>query len=172
MLTIFINNIMQKENIFKTKTGYCHILPDKIILTRDGVIGNVSKVFFGNEITRMIIIYSAIAVFVLYFAVKAYQKGEMFSVIFRSSVAAYLIYKIKLSMNFSAASTIERNKIKEVKFIDAKYGATRSRFEVLFEDEKGKLKTRLILLPGSLDGGESETAKALEIMKSENITWK
>ena len=72
-------------------------------------------------------------------------------------------------MNYSATSTIERNKIKEVKFIDAKYGATRSRFEVLFEDEKGKIKTRLILLPGSLNDGENETKKALEIMKTEKI---
>ncbi|MFD2907222.1 hypothetical protein ACFSX9_00595 [Flavobacterium ardleyense] len=72
-------------------------------------------------------------------------------------------------MNYSATPIIERNKIKNAKFIDAKYGATRSRFEVLFADEKGKIKTRIILLPGSLNDGEEETKKALEIMKNEKI---
>ena len=56
-----------------------------------------------------------------------------------------------------------------MKFYDAKFGSTRSRFEVIFEDEKGNLQTRLILLPGSLDNGESETKKALQIMKAEKL---
>ena len=80
-----------------------------------------------------------------------------------------MLFKIKQSLNFSATPIIERNKIKEVKFYDAKFGATRSRFEVIFEDENGNLKTRLILLPGSLDNGESETKKALQIMKAEKL---
>ena len=37
------------------------------------------------------------------------------------------------------------------------------------EDENGNLKTKLILLPGSLDNGESETKKALQIMKAEKL---
>lgn len=163
---------MQNEKVFKTKTGYCHILPDKIILTRDGIIGNVSQVIVGNGISRILIIYSLISITLLYFAFNAYQENKSVTALFNIGLACYLIYKVKLSMNYSATSLIERNNIKEVKFIDAKYGATRSRFEVLFEDEKGKLKTRLILLPGSVNDGESETKKALEIMESEKIYWK
>ena len=160
---------MEIEKKFKTKTGFCHILPDKIILTRDGIIGNVSKISVGNGISRILIIYSSFAIFLLYFGFKAYQENNVVTALFYIFFAFYLLFKVKQSMNYSAASTIERNKIKEVKFIDAKYGATRSRFEVLFEDEKGKIKTRLILLPGSLNDGENETKKALEIMKTEYI---
>ena len=160
---------MENEKRFKTKTGYCHILPDKIVLTRDGIIGNISQTVVGNGIFRILIIYSAFSIFLLYFAFKAYQENKIFTTLFHIVFAGYLFYKIKQSMNYSATSSIERNKIKEVKFIDAKYGATRSRFDVLFEDEKGKIKTRLILLPGSLNDGENETKKALEIMKSEKI---
>jgi Ca2+/Na+ antiporter len=163
---------MQNENTFKTKTGYCHILPDKIILTRDGIIGSVSQVVIGNGISRILIIYSAFAVFLFYYSFKAYQEEKIVTALFYCLFAGFLLYKVKQSMNYSATSIIERNKIKEVKFIDAKYGATRSRFEVLFEDEKGKLKTRLIMLPGSLSDGKSETEKALEIMKSEKIAWR
>jgi hypothetical protein len=160
---------MEIEKKFKTKTGFCHILSDKIILTKDGNIGSVAKDTVGNKIYRILIIYSAFAIFLLYFAFKAYQEGKIVTALFYSGFSGFLLFKIKQSSNYSATSTIERKKIKEVKFIDAKYGATRSRFEVLFEDENGKIKTRLILLPGSLNDGENETKKALEIMKSENI---
>lgn len=161
---------MQNGKIFKTKTGYCHILSDKIILTRDGIIGNVSQVIVGNGISRILIIYLAIALMLLYFAFNAYQENKIVTALFNIVLAGFVMYKLKSSMNYSATPIIERNKIKEVKFIDAKYGAARSRFEVVFEDEKGNLKTRLILLPGSLSYGQVETEKALEIMKSENIS--
>ncbi len=161
---------MEVEKKFRTKTGFCHILPEQIILSRDGIAGNIAKITVGNKISRILIFYSIIALLLFYFAFEAFQEGrKIVTSIFYFSFASYLIYKIKSSMNYSATSTIQRNKIKDVKFIDAKYGVTRSRFEILFEDEKGKLKTRLILLPGSLNDGENETEKALEIMKSEKI---
>lgn len=160
---------MENEKTFKTKTGYCHVLPDKIVLTRDGIIGNISQTVIGNGISKILLIYSAISIFLLYFAFKAYQENKIATTLFHLGFAGYLFYKAKQSMNYSATPTIERNTIKELKFIDAKYGATRSRFEILFEDEKGKIKTRLILLPDSLNDGEKETKKALDIMKSEKI---
>jgi hypothetical protein len=47
---------MESEKIFKTKTGFCHILPDKIVLKRDGVVGNAAKVTVGNNIARILLI--------------------------------------------------------------------------------------------------------------------
>jgi hypothetical protein len=160
---------MENKNTFKTKTGFCHILPDKIILTRDGIIGNVAKVTIGNGISRILIIYGGISIFLLYSAFNDYKKGENFSTILFGFLALYLIYGIAKSINNSASPIIERNKIKDAKFINAKMGLTRSRFEILFEDENGKIKKRLILLPGSLNDGQNETEKALKIMKEEKI---
>lgn len=34
---------------FKTKTGFCHISTNEIQLTRDGVVGNFSKVVSGKK---------------------------------------------------------------------------------------------------------------------------
>lgn len=53
---------MEQEKTFKTKTGFCHILLDKIVLTRDGVVGNVAKVTVGKSIARILIIYGAMTV--------------------------------------------------------------------------------------------------------------
>ena len=57
---------MESEKKFKTKTGFCHILPDKIVLTRDGVVGNMAKVMLGNNISRILIIYGLIAIALIY----------------------------------------------------------------------------------------------------------
>ncbi|WP_281239946.1 phosphoribosylaminoimidazolesuccinocarboxamide synthase [Flavobacterium praedii] len=160
---------MENEKTFRTKTGFCHILSDKIILTRDGIIGNVAKITVGNGISRTLLIYSTISIFLLYSAYSSLQKGENVSVLFFGLLAIFLIYGIIKSINNSATPIIERSKIKEAKFINAKVGLTRSRFEILFEDENGKLKKRLIMLPGSLNDGTNETEKALTIMKSERI---
>jgi len=48
-------------------------------------------------------------------------------------------------------------------------GISRSRFEILFKNENGKLKKRLIMLPGSLSSGDKHTVTALEIMKDAGL---
>ena len=160
---------MEDEKKFKTKTGYCHVLPDKIVLTRDGIIGNVSQTVNGNSIFRILLIYSAISIFLLYKTYSSFIKGQNLFALFFVVIAFYLIYSIIKSINNSATPIIHRDKIKEAKFIKAIPRVTRSRFEILFEDEKGKIKKRIIMLPGSLNDGENETEKAVEIMKSKKI---
>lgn len=61
-----------------------------------------------------------------------------------------------------------RRDIKTTKFIKGTSGLSRSRFEIEF-NEGGKIKKRLILLPGSLTGGLDETDKAVKIMKEEKL---
>lgn len=152
------------EKLFRTKTGFCHVLPDKIVLTRDGIRGNAAKVIVGNSISRILIIYGVISCGLFYFAYKSYTIGQLAQTIFFGILGVYLIFGIAKSMNNSSAPIIERDKIRDVKFKRAIVGLTRSRFEVLFENEQGKVKKRLIMLPDSLSDGQNETEKALNIM--------
>ena len=160
---------MLKINVNKTKTGFCHILPDKIILTRDGIIGNVSMVTVGNNIARTLIIYGALTLGLFYFGFEAYKNGQSVQPVLFGLIGLYLIYGIISSLNNSATPIIDRKKIKDIKLKKAIKGLTRSRFEVMFEDDNGKIKKRLIMLPGSLTDGQNETEKAVEIMKTENL---
>ena len=160
---------MDNEKIFKTKTGFCHILPDKIILTRDGIIGNVAKVTVGNNISRILIIYVIISVGLFYFAFDSYKNEQIIQSILFGLIGIYLVYGITSSINNSATPIIERQKIKNVKFKKAILGLTRSRFEISFEDRNGKERKRLIMLPGSMTNGQNETEKALKIMTEENL---
>lgn len=160
---------METEKKFKTKTGYCHILPDKIVLSRDGVIGNVAKVAVGNNIARILLIYGGLSIALLYFAFTKYQQGQVYGSFFFFLFSLYLIYGIFSSLNNSATPIIERNSIKNVKFKKSIAGLTRSRFEVMFEDESGKIKKRLIMLPGSMSGGQTETELAIKLMTEEKL---
>jgi len=135
---------MESERTFKTKTGFCHILHDKIVLTRDGIVGNVAKVTVGNNIARIFIIYGAISVGLFYFGFEAYKNGQTLQPILFGLIGLYLIYGIFNSLNNSATLVIDRQKIKDIRFKKAIKGLTRSRFEVMFEDENGKVKKRLI----------------------------
>lgn len=158
---------MEQEKSFKTKTGFCHILPDKIVLTRDGVVGTVAKVAVGNNISRILIIYGAITVGLFYFGFKSYQNDQILLPILFGLIGLCLIYGIANSLNNSATPIIDRQKIREVNLKKAIKGLTRSRFEVIFEDENGRTKKRLIMLPGSMTNDETE--KALRIMKEEQL---
>ncbi|PNW29133.1 phosphoribosylaminoimidazolesuccinocarboxamide synthase [Formosa algae] len=142
------------EKQFKTKTGFCHILPDKIILTRDGIIGNVAKVAVGKSITRVLIIYGGISAFLLYSAFDSFQTGQVPISIFYLIMGLFLMYGICSSFNNSTTPIIERKDIKNIKFKKAILGITRSRFEIHFRDENGKIKKRIIMLPGSIHQGK------------------
>ncbi len=160
---------MNSEKTFRTKTGYCHILPDKIILSRDGIIGNVSKITVGNNISRLLITYGGISIGLFYLAFISYKQSQVIQSILFVISGLYLAYGILNSLNNSATPIIDRHKIKEVKFKKAITGLTRSRFEVFFEDEQGKIKKRIIMLPGYLLDGQAETEKAIKMMKDENL---
>jgi hypothetical protein len=160
---------MELDKKFRTKTGYCHILPDKLVLTRDGIIGNLSKVTVGTNISRILILYGLISAGLIYFAVDYYRKDEIYMVIIFALIAIYLIYGILKSLNYSAVPIIERQTIQQIKFIKGITGLTRARFEVNFIDKNGKRKKRIIMLPGSLTGGNTETDIAYNMMSEERL---
>jgi hypothetical protein len=163
---------MDTPQIFKTKTGYCHILQDKIVLTSDGIIGEVANVTTGNKIARLFIIYGFISIGLLYTAFQNFSKGRNIVALFFIVLAGLLIFTILKTLNNTTTPIIERNKIKKVEFKKSIFGMTRSYFVIHFEDDKGKIKQRLILLPGSLNNGQAEIDKALQIMTREFPTLK
>ena len=160
---------MDTEKRFKTKTGFCHILPDKIVLTRDGVIGNIAKVTIGKRITRILIIYGILSIYLIYLAFEKYKTEEIGFTILFGLVAGYLIYGVLTSINNSATPVINRDSVQKILLKKGINGLTRTRFEVYFRDNSRKIKKRLIMLPGSLTGGDTETDIAIKIMQEERL---
>ena len=160
---------METEKLYRTKTGYCHILPDKIVLTREGKIGEIANITVGNSVTRILIIYSIFSLALFYFSFSIFKTGQIFQSILFFLLGIYFSYGIFNSLNNSATPIIERRKIKSVKLKKGVSGLTRTRFEVFFEDTNGKLKKRLIILPGTLENGKEEEEKAVKIMIEEKL---
>jgi len=163
---------MESEKKFITKTGYCHILPDKIVLTRNGIIGDVAEITVGTGISRILIIYGMLTLVLLYYAYDSYIKLNNFNCILLLLIAVYLIIIIILSAKNSSAPVIDRKSIQKIKFIKAIPVLTRARFEVIFTDIKGRTKKRLIMMPGFLTGGQEATEIAYKIMLEENLIEK
>lgn len=158
---------MDTEKVFKTKTGYCHVLQDKIVLTRNGVIGNISEVTMGNNIARPLIIYGLISIGLFSIAINGFIQGQRGPAFLFGVLGGLLVFGIFKSLNNSATPVIDRDKIKNIEFKKAVPGATRAYFVVHFQTDNGRTKQRLIMLPGSLSGGQSATEKALQIMNEE-----
>lgn len=168
MQTLPEENIVLVANdlSFKTKTGYCHILPDKIVLTRNGVIGDMANLTVGKNTARILLIYSTLCVGLLYAAFNALQNDVYGSAFVFIGVAAFLVYGIIRSSNHSATPVIEIDKIKRVQFKNAGNGIARAYFTIHFTDDNGKIRKRLIAMPGSFYSNEDATEDALAIMKS------
>ena len=160
---------INERNTFKTKTGFCHILSDKILLTREGVAGTAAKHVTGNNIIRVLIIYGLITAGIFYSAYVAYSEKNYLFTIFCILFGIWILYGIAISLKNSATPIIVRSSIIKIIFKPAITGIKRAHFEVLFTDANGKQKKRLIMLPGSLNNGVSEVEKALAIMKQEKL---
>ena len=157
------------EEVFKTKSGYCHVLDDKLVLTRDGPIGDLAQLTTGDNIYRLIITHVLLTLVLIYLIYRNYQKEEWFSLTVFSAAALFMIYSIITSLNKSATGEIMRDRISKITFQPEKKGITRAYFKVHFKDNNGKMKIRLIMLPGSLSGGKEEAEKALNIMRNAGL---
>jgi hypothetical protein len=160
---------MGENSVFKTQTGYCHVLPDKIVLTREGATGQAAEVVTGNNIARPLTLYGLFTAGLAYVAYDCYLQANYGLTGFFGLLAVLLAYGILRSLNNSAQPVLARQHIQRVSFRPGLPGLTRPRFEVTFLDARGKQKKRLIMLPGSLSDGKAETEKAVAIMRAEKL---
>ena len=80
---------MENEKMFKTNTGFCQILPDKIVLTRD-------------EISRIIMLYGAFSLAFFCFSVDYYLDEKIILSILFGLVGIGCIYEVVSSIKNSA----------------------------------------------------------------------
>jgi len=160
---------MENEKVFKTKDGICHILQDKIVITSNGKSVSETLLSTKNWMPIILLVFSIASVILFYFAVDNYQNNKHVESIIFGLAGIYTIYANLVNIHTSTIPVVDRKSIKTIKFKKGIIGLTRSRFEVFFENEKGKTKKRYVMLPGSLTGGENETEKALQLMRSEGL---
>ena len=153
---------------FRTRTGYCHVFPDKLILSRYKDSKNSAGYSEKDTIGWRLLFYGAITIYILYNSATLYRDDQMVRSILHCAVGLLLLYVTIKSLNNSSIGLIRRDTIRETTFQEAS-GATRAYITVVFEDGKGRIKKRLIMLPGSLSGGREEVKKAKAILAEEGL---
>lgn len=160
---------MNEAKTFRTKTGYCHILPDKIVLNRDPVFIGTDKTPRNNAMPVILVLYGAFFAYLVYKGYVAYTAQNTGSLIWCTIIALFIAWVIVRSWQNSTTGIIDRSSITKMKFKKAMPGLSRSYFQIYFKDAKGKTKRRLLMLPGSLSGGRAGTEEALKVMKEERL---
>jgi hypothetical protein len=156
---------METQQMFKTTQGFCHILAECIVFTRSKEIGDLKKLTTENTITKLLIVYGVLALFLFYNSYTVYIAQNWLFFGLYTIGGLYLIYMIVRSIKYSNTPIIERDHIKNVTYKPIKQFMRRNYFEIDFEDKNGKIKTRFITIPRSFNNKGKHTKKALIAMK-------
>jgi hypothetical protein len=152
------------EYTFRTKTGTCIVSPGKLELIRQGAVGKAANFMYGKSIRRGLFIYGVLGIIALIFGIwqlidKSYIGGVLLCVI-----GAYFFWNVIASWNNSALNQIERSTVQSIDINPPNPPFTRGYFVIHFEYQ-GKMRKRLVMLPGTVSGGSEEYPKALSAMK-------
>jgi hypothetical protein len=139
------------------------VTTDNISIKRQGIRGQIAQRIYGNLISRVLSIYSLIAIASLSLGIwlivsQNYLVGILLLVIGLGSIS-----NVILSRNNSTTNFIERSSVHLVEAHPPHPPFTRAYFVIHYTENTRDLK-RLIMLPGSLSGGTKEYKKALAIM--------
>lgn len=154
----------EDEYTFRTKTGICAVSPEKLILTREVTTGKVARILFGKSIRLGLIVYGFIGAIALVFGIWQIIGRHYLGGVFLLLVGIYLYWNVIASWNNSSLNQIERSAVESIDIKPPKPPVTRGYFTINFR-HNGKMRKRLIMLPGSMSGGDEEYKKALSVMK-------
>lgn len=161
--------IMNDIKIFRTKTGFCQVSPDKIILINEGIRGKLSDLIYGKDNFRILLFYGITSMVLLGLFAIYINLGNFFLSLVALVLGVLIASKMLKYYNTSAEPILERSQIEKVVFFSRIPVLRRAHFVVHFTARNGKKMKRLILLPGALRKGVDEAAKALDIMVSEGL---
>ena len=153
---------------FRTKTGTCEITPERILLTRDNARGALSTYLFRNSISRALLLNAVFGTAALVVGIWFITRGNYAVAIILCVVGIYFLYGVVASRNNSAAPIIDRSAIHSVEAHPPHPPASRGYFTVKFE-ENGKVRQRLIMLPGSMQNGQDEYKRAVAVMHASGL---
>lgn len=149
---------------FRTKTGYCHLLNDQIVFSKQEQIGDFSELKSENRTTQNLIIYLILIGLCAYWGFRAYEQHLMVRFTILCCIGGIFLLSIPRILTYSDTAIILRNRITGVQFRKAVPFVNYAQFVVFFTDEKGRKRKRLILLPGKLND-QAETQQAVEKME-------
>jgi hypothetical protein len=156
------------ERAFRTKTGTCTITDDQIIIARSGVRGSLSNAMIGQSISRALVLYGLLSLGCFATSYVSIRSGDFVTGAFTCLVGLWLARGVYASRHNTAVPIIERSTIRKIEPHAPRPPATRGYFVVHFE-QGGNVRKRMIMLPGSLEGGQAEYAHAINVLREAGL---
>ena len=153
---------------FRTKTGRCIITEDAIELERSGLRGRLASLLFGDNLRRHLVPFKVAGVLLLFCGAGLLFSNRQGIAIYLLILGAICLLNVRLSRNLSVASFIKRDAIFKIEPHEPKAGLARGYFVVYYKDN-GQEKKRLIILPGSIEGGAIEYQLALATFRATGV---
>ena len=148
---------------FRTKTGECHVTPDRLSLLRTGPRGKLADTVQGRSRARTVGLYAVFVVCMAVLATSAWRADRPVAALMWFGYAAWVVVALARSRDFSVATEIPRPATTRIDVVRGWKGLTRDRLVVHFTDD-GRPARRFILLSGVLQGG-SELDRAVTALR-------
>lgn len=149
---------------FRLMVGVCHLYPDHILVARSGSPAEVNLRAEERRIGWFRLLYAALTCYLWYVAAAYAGRSPAFSWLV-GAWGLFFAWNVFRSVGISSSARIERAYILSVTFVQGIRYLTRPRFVIRFVDRKGRLRHRLLNLPGSLNGRDEAMRQALEAMR-------
>jgi hypothetical protein len=146
---------------FRTKTGFCTLEEDRLVLTREGVRGVVAEGVVGSSVARPLIIYGLLAVLLASLGARLVLQGQHLEggLLWAALLLGRAVFR---SRSLSATPQLALASIQRVEPVRPRPPFTRGYFVVHFT-EGGVARRRLIMLPGVASGGTGEFDRACAV---------
>ncbi|NND63335.1 MAG: hypothetical protein HKN48_09090 [Flavobacteriaceae bacterium] len=160
---------MSRTRKFRTKNGFCHVMPDRIVFTHSGFYGRMGDIAGNGRMVRLLVLFGAFTLTAFFFAYLNFLKDQWFWAILFSVIGGYLFYGILNNLNNTIHPIILREAIREVKYVKSNSVFGYPFFEVRFKNAKGKIKRRLITLPRANGKNANDIREAVQLMAKEGL---
>ena len=160
---------MGTTKIFRTKTGFCQVSSDKMVLINEGIRGQLADMVYGESNFRILLFYGLISTVLLGLFAVYINTGKVLLALMALIPGLIVATKMTKYYKTSAEPIIERSQIEKVDFYSSVPILRRAHFVVHFTTRKGQKMKRLILLPGFFRNMNDEANEALEIMYSKDL---
>ena len=161
---------MLQANTFKTDSGYCHILLDKIIFNNTESPDEDVAHKEANGISKSVIVYSIVFSILIAGVISGILfSADLYYILIILVFALWFLFRIIYKIQHAHINIILRSSITKIEFKEAIYNLQNAHFVIHFKNSNNASRKKYIGLPTSLDNLENKQLQqqAINIMEEE-----
>ncbi len=160
------------DKTFRTKSGYCHILQDKIVFSKDGDLEKALTEKGQNHNSKSFkILFAFILCILIYFVYDQYKKEiiDLNTLTISLIACPFIYFFVALGLNYETIAQIDRKKINKTQLHSRTHPLTYPKFIIYFDNEMGKKKVTAVVFRDPNLFGKTDMENAIRILREENL---